>query len=50
MFEFLGALLGKAIYEQILVDLPFASFFLGRLLGNFQFSFFFFFCFFHDSM
>jgi hypothetical protein len=34
-FEFLGALLGKCIYEQILVDLPFASFFLGRLLGQY---------------
>jgi ubiquitin-protein ligase E3 C len=30
-FHFLGSLLGKAIYEGILVDLPFATFFLSKL-------------------
>ena len=28
-FEFLGTLCGKALYENILVELPFANFFLG---------------------
>ena len=29
--EFLGAILGKAVYEGILVDLPLAGFFLAKL-------------------
>ncbi|KAJ1823973.1 ubiquitin-protein ligase (E3) [Coemansia sp. RSA 2599] len=32
-FKFLGALIGKALYEGILVDVPFALFFLGRCMG-----------------
>jgi hypothetical protein len=31
---FLGGIVGKALYESILVELPLASFFLGRLLGR----------------
>jgi hypothetical protein len=34
LFEFLGKILGKAMYEQILVDVPFAKFFLAKLLGK----------------
>ncbi|KAL6068639.1 HECT-type E3 ubiquitin transferase [Balamuthia mandrillaris] len=30
--EFLGRVLGKALYESILVDVPFANFFLAKLL------------------
>ena len=33
-FEFLGLLLGKALYEGVLVELPFAGFFLSKLLGH----------------
>lgn len=33
-FQFLGQLLGKCIYESVLVDLPFASFFLNLLQGH----------------
>eukprot|EP01138_Halocafeteria_seosinensis_P015666 gb/GECG01015987.1/.p1 GENE.gb/GECG01015987.1/~~gb/GECG01015987.1/.p1 ORF type:complete len:1198 (+),score=136.72 gb/GECG01015987.1/:1-3594(+) len=33
-FEFMGELLGKAVYEQILVEPAFASFFLDKLLGR----------------
>lgn len=33
-FEFLGRILGKAMYEGVLVDLPFAPFFLRKLLGK----------------
>ncbi|KAJ2597458.1 ubiquitin-protein ligase (E3) [Coemansia sp. RSA 1721] len=33
-FKFLGALIGKALYEGILVDVPFALFFLGRCMGH----------------
>lgn len=32
-FTFLGRILGKALYDAILVDLPIASFFLRKLLG-----------------
>jgi ubiquitin-protein ligase E3 C len=32
--EFLGLMVGKALYESILIELPLASFFLGRLLGR----------------
>lgn len=31
--EFVGMLVGKALFEQILVELPFASFFLKKLRG-----------------
>ncbi|KAL3320844.1 Ubiquitin-protein ligase E3B [Cichlidogyrus casuarinus] len=34
LFEFLGKMLAKAIYEGILVDVPFATFFLTQLLGR----------------
>uniref|UniRef100_A0A8C7DS45 Ubiquitin-protein ligase E3B n=1 Tax=Naja naja TaxID=35670 RepID=A0A8C7DS45_NAJNA len=34
LFEFVGKMLGKAIYEGIVVDVPFASFFLSQLLGH----------------
>lgn len=33
-YTFLGRILGKALYEGILVDVPFASFFLGKWLGH----------------
>lgn len=33
-YKFLGAVIGKALYEAILVDAPFAMFFLGRCLGQ----------------
>ncbi|KAJ2725784.1 ubiquitin-protein ligase (E3) [Coemansia sp. Benny D115] len=33
-FKFLGAVIGKALYEGILVDVPFAQFFLGRCTGQ----------------
>uniref|UniRef100_A0A0D9WD29 HECT-type E3 ubiquitin transferase n=1 Tax=Leersia perrieri TaxID=77586 RepID=A0A0D9WD29_9ORYZ len=36
-FHFLGSLLGKAIYEGILVDLPFATFFLSKLKHKYNF-------------
>eukprot|EP00795_Rhopilema_esculentum_P015545 gene15545-6809_t len=32
LFEFIGKMLGKAVYEGILVDVPFAPFFLSQLL------------------
>ncbi|KAI9033013.1 hypothetical protein DFJ74DRAFT_627859 [Hyaloraphidium curvatum] len=31
-FEFLGKMVGKAVYERILVELPFAQFFLRKML------------------
>eukprot|EP01087_Luapelamoeba_hula_P017100 TRINITY_DN5363_c0_g1_i2.p1 TRINITY_DN5363_c0_g1~~TRINITY_DN5363_c0_g1_i2.p1 ORF type:complete len:863 (-),score=106.25 TRINITY_DN5363_c0_g1_i2:130-2718(-) len=31
-FEFIGRVLGKAMYENILIDVPFANFFLAKLL------------------
>ncbi|CAH8853419.1 unnamed protein product [Trichobilharzia szidati] len=34
LFEFLGKMLAKAIYESIVVDVPFANFFLTQLLGR----------------
>ncbi|XP_069475520.1 ubiquitin-protein ligase E3B isoform X2 [Ambystoma mexicanum] len=34
LFEFVGKMLGKAVYEGIVVDVPFASFFLSQLLGR----------------
>ncbi|XP_070070990.1 ubiquitin-protein ligase E3B isoform X2 [Drosophila takahashii] len=36
LFEFVGRMLGKAVYEGIVVDVPFASFFLSQLLGQTQ--------------
>ncbi|XP_077664493.1 ubiquitin-protein ligase E3C isoform X2 [Eretmochelys imbricata] len=33
-YYFLGRMLGKALYENMLVELPFASFFLSKLLGT----------------
>lgn len=36
LFEFVGRMLGKAVYEGILVDVPFASFFLSLVLGQTQ--------------
>ncbi|CAL8096106.1 unnamed protein product [Calicophoron daubneyi] len=34
LFEFLGKMLAKAVYEGIVVDVPFANFFLTQLLGR----------------
>ena len=34
LFEFVGRMLGKAIYEGHLVEVPFAHFFLNSLLGR----------------
>ncbi|XP_074641839.1 ubiquitin-protein ligase E3B-like [Tubulanus polymorphus] len=34
LFEFVGRMLGKAVYEGIVVDVPFASFFLSHILGH----------------
>lgn len=36
LFEFIGKILGKAVYEGIVVDVPFASFFLSQVLGQQQ--------------
>ncbi|RWS12158.1 ubiquitin-protein ligase E3B-like protein [Dinothrombium tinctorium] len=36
LFEFVGKMLGKAVYEGIVVDVPFASFFLSQVLGHQQ--------------
>lgn len=36
-FEFLGRLLGKAVFDGVLVDIPLASFFLSKMLGNFNY-------------
>lgn len=33
-FMFLGRLLGKALFDAVLVDIPFASFFLSKMLGH----------------
>ena len=33
-FEFLGRMVGKCLYERIVVDLPFAGFFLNKVLGR----------------
>ncbi|KAH3752596.1 hypothetical protein DPMN_187217 [Dreissena polymorpha] len=33
LFEFVGKMLGKAIYEGIIVEVPFAPFFLTQILG-----------------
>jgi len=34
LFEFVGRMIGKAVYEGIVVDVPFASFFLTQVLGH----------------
>uniref|UniRef100_A0A0X3PWY0 HECT-type E3 ubiquitin transferase n=1 Tax=Schistocephalus solidus TaxID=70667 RepID=A0A0X3PWY0_SCHSO len=34
LFEFVGKLLAKAVYEGIIVDVPFANFFLTQILGR----------------
>jgi len=34
LFEFLGRMFGKAMYDGIVLDIPFAYFFLSRLLGR----------------
>ena len=34
LFEFVGKVLAKSLYEKILVDVPFAPFFLSQLLGH----------------
>ncbi|XP_067934700.1 ubiquitin-protein ligase E3B-like [Watersipora subatra] len=34
LFEFVGRILGKAVYEGIVVDVPFAPFFLTQVLDN----------------
>lgn len=36
LFEFIGRMLGKAVYEGIVVEVPFASFFLSQVLGHTQ--------------
>ncbi|XP_075221172.1 ubiquitin-protein ligase E3B isoform X2 [Lycorma delicatula] len=36
LFEFVGRMLGKAVYEGIVVDVPFALFFLSQVLGQTQ--------------
>ena len=33
-YYFLGRILGKALYEGMLVELPFASFFLSKILSS----------------
>ena len=32
LFEFVGKMIGKAVYEGIVVDVPFASFFLTQVI------------------
>ena len=34
LFEFVGLMIGKAVYEGIVVDVPFAPFFLSQVLGK----------------
>ena len=34
LFEFVGRMIGKAVYEGIVVDVPFASFFLTQVLDR----------------
>ncbi|XP_073670832.1 ubiquitin-protein ligase E3B [Paramisgurnus dabryanus] len=40
LFEFVGKMLGKAMYEGIVVDVPFASFFLSQVLGHHHSTFY----------
>jgi len=35
-FEFLGRMVGKALYDSVLIDLPLAKFFLSKILGKFN--------------
>jgi hypothetical protein len=37
-FQFAGAIVGKAVYEGLLVEPQFANFFLNRLLGKFNYT------------
>ena len=32
LFEFVGKMIGKAVYEGIVVDVPFASFFMSQVV------------------
>ena len=43
LFEFVGKMIGKAVYEGIVVDVPFASFFLTqvKLAPRYKFQLFF---------
>ena len=34
LFEFVGKMIGKAVYEGIVVDVPFALFFVSQILGK----------------
>ena len=34
LFEFVGKMIGKAVYEMIIIDVPFASFFVSQILGE----------------
>lgn len=36
-FSFLGRLLGKAVFDGVLVDIPLARFFLSKILGQFNY-------------
>ena len=36
-FHFLGLIVGKALYEGVLIELPLAGFFLSKILGQFNF-------------
>ena len=36
LFEFFGRVLAKAVYDGLAVDVPFAYFFLSRLLGRYS--------------
>uniref|UniRef100_A0A3P8XAK4 HECT-type E3 ubiquitin transferase n=1 Tax=Esox lucius TaxID=8010 RepID=A0A3P8XAK4_ESOLU len=40
LFEFVGKMLGKAMYEGIVVDVPFASFFLSQVMGHHHSTFY----------
>ena len=43
LFEFVGKMIGKAVYEGIVVDVPFASFFLTqvKLAPSYKYQLFF---------
>lgn len=34
LFEFVGQMIGKAVYEGIVIDIPFAQFFVSQILGK----------------
>ncbi|KAK5932761.1 hypothetical protein CgunFtcFv8_004440 [Champsocephalus gunnari] len=40
LFEFVGKMLGKAVYEGLVVDVPFASFFLSQVMGHHHTTFY----------